>query len=271
MRPPPWCLGRGRYDVSLHLHKLLLPLAVRRRSLASFTSAGGGGSAVEGAGAAGAPSADYLQRQRERLLASKEFDVAVAMGKLPPGHVGFFQGLVDEAARAPLKFGTVTAAVALGAGGYYWWQRSTMADAAEMNRFLGEKEQEERVVRLPSGLLYKVLKEGEGRHHPTRSSPCSCHYRGTLVDGTEFDSSYGRGEPSTFRPDQVIKGWTEAMQLMVEGDQWELYVPAHLAYGDGGSGASIPGGAALTFQIELLRIDGPRVRASTRSAREEGR
>ena len=78
------------------------------------------------------------------------------------------------------------------------------------------------VIVLPSNLQYKVLKEGTGKHHPALSSPCECHYAGRLMDGTVFDSSYKRGKPSTFSPQQVIKGWTEAMMKMVVGDEWEL-------------------------------------------------
>lgn len=99
-------------------------------------------------------------------------------------------------------------------------------------KYLQEKSKEAGVVTLPSGLRYKVLEKGSGAFHPTVSSPCLCHYAGTLIDGTEFDSSYGRGEPTTFAPNQVIKGWTEAMQFMVEGDKLELYIPSDLAYGD---------------------------------------
>jgi len=116
-------------------------------------------------------------------------------------------------------------------------------------------------VKLPSGLLYKVLKKGDGTHHPTADSPCDCHYAGTLIDGTEFDSSYKRGKPTTFAPKQVIKGWTEAMQLMVEGDKWEMYIPSDLAYGDRGAGGKIPGGAALVFQMEIIKIKGAKVPA----------
>merc|ERR1712110_828520 len=93
----------------------------------------------------------------------------------------------------------------------------------EDTKFLAENAKKEGVVTLPSGLQYKVLRKGEGAHHPTKDSPCECHYEGTLIDGTEFDSSYARGSPTTFAPNQVIKGWTEAMQLMVEGDKWEMY------------------------------------------------
>mmetsp|Transcript_69893 Transcript_69893/g.176725 ORF Transcript_69893/g.176725 Transcript_69893/m.176725 type:complete len:157 (-) Transcript_69893:199-669(-) len=129
----------------------------------------------------------------------------------------------------------------------------------EGQKFLEEKAKEEGVVTLPSGLLYKVLKKGEGKHHPTKDSPCDCHYRGTLIDGTEFDSSYKRGQPTTFAPKQVIKGWTEAMQLMVEGDKWEMYIPSDLAYGDRGAGGKIPGGAALVFEMEIIKIKGDKV------------
>merc|ERR1719437_152630 len=130
------------------------------------------------------------------------------------------------------------------------------ATNAEGKKFLEEKAAEEGVISLPSGLLYKVLNKGEGKHHPTKDSPCDCHYAGALIDGTEFDSSYKRGQPTTFAPKQVIKGWTEAMQLMVEGDKWEMYIPSELAYGDRGAGAKIPGGSALVFQMELMKIKG---------------
>ena len=115
------------------------------------------------------------------------------------------------------------------------------------------------VVTLPSGLQYKVLTSGDGTDHPTVRSPCICHYKGTLIDGTQFDSSYDRGRPATFAPNQVIKGWTEAMQMMVEGDKWELYIPSDLAYGKHGRPPKIPGGAALVFTMEIVKINGPRV------------
>merc|ERR1719340_24440 len=135
------------------------------------------------------------------------------------------------------------------------------ATDAEGKKFLAEKAAEEGVISLPSGLLYKVLRKGEGKHHPTKDSPCDCHYAGTLIDGTEFDSSYKRGSPTSFAPNQVIKGWTEAMQLMVEGDKWEMYIPSELGYGDGGSGEKIKGGDVLIFRMELLKINGGKKRA----------
>merc|ERR1711957_1093986 len=123
-------------------------------------------------------------------------------------------------------------------------------------KFLAENGKKEGVISLPSGLQYKVLNKGEGTHHPTVDSSCSCHYKGTLIDGTTFDSSYDRGDPTSFAPNQVIKGWTEAMQLMVEGDKWEMYIPSDLAYGDRGSPPKIPGGSALVFTIEMIEIKG---------------
>jgi FKBP-type peptidyl-prolyl cis-trans isomerase FklB len=127
--------------------------------------------------------------------------------------------------------------------------------------FLAENKVKEGVVTLPSGLQYRVLQKGRGPAHPTVDSPCSCHYEGKLIDGTVFDSSYERGQPTTFAPNQVIKGWTEAMQLMVAGDKWEMYIPSELGYGDRGSPPKIQGGDVLIFQMELLAIQGDSVPA----------
>jgi len=115
------------------------------------------------------------------------------------------------------------------------------------------------VITLASGLQYKILNEGGGMEHPTVSTPCDCHYAGRLLDDTQFDSSYDRGEPTTFAPNQVIKGWTEAMQLMVQGDKWELYVPMEMAYGASGKPPKIPAAATLIFIIEIVKIKGATV------------
>mmetsp|Transcript_3984 Transcript_3984/g.8468 ORF Transcript_3984/g.8468 Transcript_3984/m.8468 type:complete len:153 (-) Transcript_3984:220-678(-) len=120
-------------------------------------------------------------------------------------------------------------------------------------KYLASKEKEDGVVKLESGLMYKEIRPGTGKT-PQFNTPCSCHYSGTLIDGTEFDSSYKRGQPLTFAPNQVIKGWTEAMQLMKEGGKWELYIPSELGYGDRGAGGAIPGGAVLIFTLELLKV-----------------
>ena len=106
---------------------------------------------------------------------------------------------------------------------------------------------------LPSGLQYRVLDEGKGAL-ATDSSEVEVHYEGSLIDGTVFDSSYKRGQPSSFRPDQVIKGWREALCLMPEGSVWNLYIPAELGYGERGSGRSIPGNSTLIFKVEVLKV-----------------
>ena len=143
------------------------------------------------------------------------------------------------------------------------------ATNAEGEAWLEAKRSEAGVVALPSGLLYKVLRDGTGEAHPTASTPCDCHYKGTLIDGTQFDSSYDRGSPTSFAPNQVISGWTEAMQLMVEGDKWEMYIPSDLAYGDRGSPPSIPGGSALVFTMEIIKIKGETVEAVSRACNLE--
>lgn len=109
------------------------------------------------------------------------------------------------------------------------------------------------VKTLPSGLQYRVLTEGNGPV-ATDSSEVEVHYEGKLIDGTVFDSSYKRGQPATFRPNQVIKGWTEALTLMPEGSVWELYIPASLGYGEQGSGRAIPGNSTLIFKVEALKV-----------------
>jgi|EP00937_MAST-01D_sp_MAST-1D-sp2_P001788 FKBP-type peptidyl-prolyl cis-trans isomerase FklB len=134
---------------------------------------------------------------------------------------------------------------------------------AEGKAFLEENGKKDGVITLASGMQYKVLRKGSGTDHPTVDSPCECHYKGTLIDGTKFDSSYDRGSPTTFAPNQVIKGWTEAMQLMVEGDKWEMYIPSELGYGDSGSPPKIKGGDVLVFVMEIIKIKGGKKPAIT--------
>eukprot|EP00656_Telonema_subtile_P034398 TRINITY_DN38489_c0_g1_i1.p1 TRINITY_DN38489_c0_g1~~TRINITY_DN38489_c0_g1_i1.p1 ORF type:complete len:376 (-),score=104.05 TRINITY_DN38489_c0_g1_i1:269-1396(-) len=121
--------------------------------------------------------------------------------------------------------------------------------------WLAENAKKEGVVTRPSGLQYRVLRAVESGISPNASSPCECHYQGTLIDGTVFDSSYARGNPTTFAPNQVVAGWTEAMQLMKEGEKWELFLPSELAYGDSARGAHITAGAVLVFQLEILKVN----------------
>lgn len=124
---------------------------------------------------------------------------------------------------------------------------------ADGEAFLAANAGKEGVIVLDSGLQYKVLEDGAGAT-PTRADTVKTHYRGTLVDGTEFDSSYARGTPAEFPVTQVIGGWTEALLLMREGAKWELYIPSDLAYGPRGAPPKIPPHAALVFQIEVLEI-----------------
>lgn len=120
-------------------------------------------------------------------------------------------------------------------------------------KFLEENKGKEGVQTTPSGLQYKVLTEGKGAL-PTDSSTVKVHYKGTLIDGTEFDSSIKRNEPATFRADQVIKGWTEALTMMPVGSKWELYIPQELAYGSRETGLIKPF-STLVFEVELLGIE----------------
>jgi FKBP-type peptidyl-prolyl cis-trans isomerase len=127
------------------------------------------------------------------------------------------------------------------------------AKRKEGEAFLAANKSKEGVVTLPSGMQYKILKAGTGPK-PTASDTVSCNYRGTLINGKEFDSSYKRGEPTSFPVAGVIKGWTEALQLMPVGSKWQLFIPSDLAYGDRGAGGDIGPGETLIFEVELLSI-----------------
>jgi FKBP-type peptidyl-prolyl cis-trans isomerase FklB len=145
------------------------------------------------------------------------------------------------------------------------FQKEMMAKQEELNKKLGEKnkkegegflaenKKKEGVKTLPSGLQYKVIKAGTGKK-PKLTDTVTTHYRGTLIDGTEFDSSYRRGQPATFPINGVIPGWTEALQLMQEGAKWQLFVPSNLAYGERGAGRQIGPNATLIFEVELISI-----------------
>lgn len=134
-----------------------------------------------------------------------------------------------------------------------------MSALAEKNKtdgetFLAENKKKEGVVTLPSGLQYKVIKEGNGPK-PTPTDTIKCNYRGTLIDGKEFDSSYKRGEPAKFVLGKVIPGWIEGLRLMSVGSKYEFFIPSNLAYGDRGAGADIGPNATLIFEVELLGIN----------------
>jgi FKBP-type peptidyl-prolyl cis-trans isomerase len=139
-------------------------------------------------------------------------------------------------------------------------QQAAAAAAGEKNKkegeaFLAANKAKEGVVSLPSGLQYKVVKQGTGPK-PSLDDTVECHYRGTLIDGTEFDSSYKRNQPASFPVKGVIRGWTETLQLMPVGSKWELYVPSTLGYGERGAGQAIPPNATLIFEVELISIKG---------------
>jgi FKBP-type peptidyl-prolyl cis-trans isomerase FklB len=129
------------------------------------------------------------------------------------------------------------------------------ANKKEGAAFLEANKAKEGIVTLPSGLQYKVLQAGTGPK-PAATDSVVCNYRGTLLNNTEFDSSYKRGQPATFPVNGVIKGWTEALQLMPVGSKWQLFVPAELAYGERGAGGQIGPNAMLIFEVELLSIQG---------------
>lgn len=119
--------------------------------------------------------------------------------------------------------------------------------------YLAENAQKDGVVTLPSGLQYKVLRQGDGKK-PNATDTVVCHYEGMLVDGTLFDSSLQRGEPATFPLNGVIAGWTEGLQYMQEGAKYRFFIPYNLAYGERGAGASIPPYSALIFDVELIKV-----------------
>lgn len=136
-------------------------------------------------------------------------------------------------------------------------REKTLGSAADNQKagdeFLAANKAKAGVVELPSGLQYKVLTEGTGAK-PTETSSVKCHYHGTLINGTVFDSSVNRGTPAEFEVNRVIAGWTEALQLMPAGSKWELYIPSDLAYGEFGSGDKIGPNTVLVFEVELLEV-----------------
>ncbi|UCH45324.1 MAG: FKBP-type peptidyl-prolyl cis-trans isomerase [Nitrospiraceae bacterium] len=133
-------------------------------------------------------------------------------------------------------------------------QEQIVKNAEESQKFLAENGKKEGVRITESGLQYRILQEGEGMT-PKVEDFVKVHYRGTLTDGREFDNSYSKGAPQTVQADGVIKGWTEALQMMKVGSKWEIFVPPHLAYGRRGYGEKIPPNSVLLFEIELLSIE----------------
>ncbi len=138
-------------------------------------------------------------------------------------------------------------------------QKADLKETANKNlsageKFLDDNKKKKDVVTLPSGLQYRIIKDGKG-DSPKATDVVTTHYRGKLIDGTEFDNSYNRGEPVKFAVNGVIPGWTEALQLMKPGAKWELYIPSKLAYGENGVGQIIGPNSALVFEVELLTVE----------------
>ena len=172
----------------------------------------------------------------------------------------FAQAIKDVVAGEQLKLDEAEAQVIVQEF-FQKQEEKQRAAAAEMGKkakeegekYLAENAKKERVVTLPSGLQYLVIKEGNGKR-PKATDKVKCHYEGMLVDGTLFDSSVQRGEPATFPLNQVIAGWTEGLQLMTEGSKYRFFIPYTLGYGERGAGASIPPFAALVFDVELIEV-----------------
>lgn len=133
-------------------------------------------------------------------------------------------------------------------------KRAAKKNQAEGEAFLAENAKKEGVVTLPSGLQYKILAEGEGAS-PRATDNVTVHYRGTLLDGTEFDSSHRRNRPANFRVNALIRGWSEALQRMKPGAKWQLFIPAKLAYGDRATTSGVPPNSVLVFEVELLKVN----------------
>jgi FKBP-type peptidyl-prolyl cis-trans isomerase FklB len=181
---------------------------------------------------------------------SVQFDSALLARGLKDGLAGGKTLLTDDQAQAAIK----AVQEEIGKEQQEKMQVAGAANKKEGDTFLASNKSKDGVVALPSGLQYKVLKAGTGPK-PTANDSVVCNYRGTLINGTEFDSSYKRGQPATFPVSGVIKGWTEALQLMPVGSKWQLFIPSDLAYGERGAGADIGPGATLIFEVELMSIE----------------
>jgi len=179
-----------------------------------------------------------------------DLDAKVLTAAIRDGLSGKESRLSDEEMRAAVASLQDRAVAAMQASR----KEQVQKNLAEGEQFLAENKTKEGVKTTASGLQYRVIEEGEGPS-PKAGDSVTVHYRGTLVDGTEFDSSYQRGEPATFPLTGVIPGWTEALQLMKKGSKWELFIPSDLAYGERGAGNRIPPNSTLIFEVELLSMN----------------
>lgn len=164
------------------------------------------------------------------------------------------QAIRDDLTGTPLRISQPEMQAAVVA-----YQQKKFEELSDENQKAGKKylaanKKKPGIVELPSGLQYRIVEEGSGEK-PVSSDTVKVHYRGTLIDGTEFDSSYARGEPATFQIANIINGWQEALTLMSEGAKWQVFIPPILAYGSGGAGQNIGPNATLVFEIELVSIE----------------
>lgn len=164
------------------------------------------------------------------------------------------QAIRDDLTGTPLRISQPEMQAAVVA-----YQQKKFEELSDKNQKAGKKylaanKKKPGIVELPSGLQYRIVEEGSGEK-PVSSDTVKVHYRGTLIDGTEFDSSYARGEPATFQIANIINGWQEALTLMSEGAKWQVFIPPTLAYGSGGAGQNIGPNATLVFEIELVSIE----------------
>jgi FKBP-type peptidyl-prolyl cis-trans isomerase FklB len=213
-------------------------------------------------GASFAADAPELKNDREKISYSIGMDIG---GNLKRGSVDVDPDLLAKGLKDSYGGGKTLLTEEQARQAIAEFQKTLMAKKAEAMQILSEKNKAEGekflaengkkkgVKSLPSGLQYKEITPGKGKS-PKASDNVTTHYKGMLIDGTEFDSSYKRGQPATFPVSGVIAGWTEALQLMKEGAKWQLFVPSRLAYGEKGAGQVIGPNATLIFEVELISV-----------------
>ena len=218
--------------------------------------------AVALSGAAIAADAPELKNDKEKISYSIGMDIG---GNLKRGSVEVDPDLLAKGLKDSYGGGKTILTEDQARQAIADFQKTLMAKQAEImqklseknkadgEKFLAENAKKEGVKTLPSGLQYKEIAPGTGKS-PKTTDTVTTHYKGTLIDGTEFDSSYKRGQPATFQVSGVIPGWTEALQLMKEGAKWQLFVPSNLAYGERGAGREIGPNATLIFEVELISV-----------------
>ncbi|HLH09219.1 MAG TPA: FKBP-type peptidyl-prolyl cis-trans isomerase [Terriglobales bacterium] len=236
------------------------PTSGTHSSTATHKSSTGSSAAHAGTKPTGKVTTLTTDKQKQSYAIGMSFGRSLKRDSLDLDLDILMQGLKDTLAGNKMLLTDQEAQATLSAlqGQIMAQQKAKMEQAAVKNKqegeaFLAANKTKDGVVALPSGLQYKILKQGTGPK-PTANDTVVCNYRGTLINGTEFDSSEKHGGPATFPVKGVIKGWTEALQLMPVGSKWELFVPADLAYGERAPGGEIGPNATLIFDVELLSI-----------------